>query len=90
MGRGSTGQGLRNGAHTTTHKAPQTTDARRASHAVVQEHIGCAGHGWTTIRANHPIGRQRGLDLVGLEALVEELLHALRQQFEEYGQVPIA
>ena len=89
MRRGRARQGLRNGAHAATHKPPQPTDPSGAPHTMVQEHIGRPGRAWAAMRANDAIGRQRGLDLVRLEALVEELLHALRQQFEEDGQVPI-
>src|SRR5215471_7378407 len=89
MGFGSTCQGLRQGTHTAAHEAPQTADTGRTPHTVMQEHIGCAGHGWTTMRADHSIGGQGGLDRVRFKTLVEKLLHTLREQLEQHTQVPI-
>ena len=65
--------------------APGTERAVDLAHVVVEQDVGRAGRVDALVRADDPGRRHRGLERVGLEPLVEEVLRGHRHQLDEDG-----
>ena len=77
------GDGVRDRAHAAAHESPQSAMSVHAAHAVVQQNVRRAGRARPAVGADHAVGGERHLDLLGLEPLVQEVGGALREDLHQ-------
>ncbi len=81
------GDGFRNLAHAAFDEAPKTALSGHSAHAVVHQDVGGAGGARASVGADHAIGCEGHFDFGRFEPLVEKIGGALREDFDEAGDL---
>ena len=79
--------GFRDCAHTAAHEPPQPPVASHAAHAMVEQTVGSPRRTRPAISADHTVGRQRDLHLLGFEPLIQQFGRALGEDFDQRRQI---
>ena len=79
--------GVGDAAHAAAHVPPDAAGAVALAHHVMEEHVGRARHGRRGPRADHRVGGEGDLELLGLEPAVENGARRAGQDLERVGGI---
>jgi hypothetical protein len=84
---GGGGNRFGDSAHAAIDKPPDSTASADATHAVVKQDVGSAGRAGSAVGADHAVGGERDLHLLGLKPVVQKVGGGLRKYLDEGREI---